>query len=481
MGTGVLLADGTLDPSLAGDFGSFIVVDLVVRWHRRPLRTDSSQRAPFDVNGFDPFVHSSAVRPAQIAMLRRCAAPPCCTRFSWPPRRRSGTTSGGLEHGARHELGRPADARRDRRSAPGLLRGIAHCRRHRGRIRRRIGRRHRAVTWRGCREPGDRGADPAPVVAMPSCPPRSSSGCSAATSSGAPGGSTRLIYHVPGQAANARVSVSPASATASRSWPSASMLTTSRRARLAEQALHLRRPPRRGRPTEEAGDGRVERGPVGDDRARIGDAAGPQHRGELSAAACSWVGRDDDVPEAAHAVMSVRSAEASRWPASTSSLRGMSTNAACMLSSSAYWAASRNRAALAGAAHEDRRPAGRSRSRRVPRVDDLVVRARHGALPLGEHRPADAQRVLEALVALGERREVEAERACSSSNQAAPMPSSARPREITSSDGHLLREQRRVAIGDAGDQRAETGALGAARAMPRAACRPRTSRAPAGR
>ena len=136
---------------------------------------------------------------------------------------------------------------------------------------------------------------------------------------------------------------------------------------------------------------------------------------------------------------------------------------------------------LALAADHDRRTAGRDRRRRVDGVLHAVVLAL-------ERRPLAAEHARQICSASSSRSKRSftggkstPSASCSTSNHAAPMPRNARPLRDHVERRDDLGEDRRVAVGDAGDERAELDALACGPRARRAACRPRTSRARAGR
>ena len=93
----------------------------------------------------------------------------------------------------------------------------------------------------------------------------------------------------------------------------------------------------------------------------------------------------------------------------------------------------------------------------------MVMRAGHGGLVLGEHRPRDAQRVLEALEALAQRRELVAEGTVLVLEPGRPEAEDRATAREHVERGRLLGQQRRVAVGHPADHQAEVRRRGARR------------------
>ncbi len=111
---------------------------------------------------------------------------------------------------------------------------------------------------------------------------------------------------------------------------------------------------------------------------------------------------------------------------------------------------------LPAAADQDRGPAGSDRTWDVEGVLDAVVGAVEAGCVLAEHEPADLHGLRETLEALARRGELEP---VSPVLLLVPGRADAEDRATRRDDverRHDLREQRRIAIGDAGDERAET-------------------------
>ena len=179
-------------------------------------------------------------------------------------------------------------------------------------------------------------------------------------------------------------------------------------------------------------------------------------------------------------VMSLRSRpRSSRWPCSASSLRGRSSNVDVVFSSWAYWAARRNVffspcppimigiSPLIGA--------GELNASLTLKCVPAYVVAGWVNIPRQISRAS-----IEELVAHLQRRELEAERLVL---ELEPRGADAEHRppagdHVEGGDG--LGEVRRVAVGHAGDERAEADPSRCGRRARRAACRPRTSPAAAG-
>jgi hypothetical protein len=92
-----------------------------------------------------------------------------------------------------------------------------------------------------------------------------------------------------------------------------------------------------------------------------------------------------------------------------------------------------------------------------------MVLAGHGRLLLGEHRAGDAQRVLEPLEALGDRRELVAERPVLVLEPGGADTEHRTPAGEHVERGRHLRHQRGVAIGHAAHHQAELDVRGAGR------------------
>jgi hypothetical protein len=120
------------------------------------------------------------------------------------------------------------------------------------------------------------------------------------------------------------------------------------------------------------------------------------------------------------------------------------------------------RLALAAPPDHDRDVAA-DRAGPVDHALHMVVRAGHGGLILGEHRPRDAQRVLEALEALAQGRKLVAECAVLILEPGCPESEDRAPAGEHVERGRLLGQQRRVAVGHPADHQAEVRLRGARR------------------
>jgi hypothetical protein len=119
------------------------------------------------------------------------------------------------------------------------------------------------------------------------------------------------------------------------------------------------------------------------------------------------------------------------------------------------------RALLATTADQDLRPALLNRSGHVERAIDAIELALERRPLLREHQPRDLHGLLEAVHAARNRRELEA---VTQVLVLVPRRPDAQDRPAFRDHverRHLFREQRRVPIGDAGDQRPELDARGA--------------------
>jgi hypothetical protein len=113
---------------------------------------------------------------------------------------------------------------------------------------------------------------------------------------------------------------------------------------------------------------------------------------------------------------------------------------------------------LAATADQDLRSAGLDRLRHVPGTVHARDQPVDGALWLPEHRQADLQRVLEAVEALGDPREVVAIGVGLRMVPRGPDPQDRPPGRHDVERRHDLRQERRVPIGHARHQRAERDA-----------------------
>ena len=130
---------------------------------------------------------------------------------------------------------------------------------------------------------------------------------------------------------------------------------------------------------------------------------------------------------------------------------------------------------LAAAADEDRRPARLHRARHVAGLVDPVVAAVERRRLLGEHGPADLQRLLQPVQPLAGGREVEAQ---SLVLDVVPGRADAEDGPARADDverRHDLGQVRRVAVGDAGHHGAEPHPSTSAPPARRAGCRRRAS------
>ena len=110
---------------------------------------------------------------------------------------------------------------------------------------------------------------------------------------------------------------------------------------------------------------------------------------------------------------------------------------------------------LAAAADEDGRPTRLQRRRHVARLVDPVVAAVERRRLLGEHGPADLQRLLQAVEPLAGRREVEAQALVLHVVPGRPDAEDGPSRADDVERRHDLGQVGRVAVGDAGDHGAE--------------------------
>jgi len=124
------------------------------------------------------------------------------------------------------------------------------------------------------------------------------------------------------------------------------------------------------------------------------------------------------------------------------------------------------RSLLPTAANEDLRAAGPDRPGPVEGPIDSVVGTLEARALLGEHRPSDRQRFLEAVLAPADRRKLEAV-----ARVLRLVPGRADPEHRTSPRDDVERrddlgEHRRIAVRDAGDERPEQDALRLAASAP---------------
>jgi hypothetical protein len=113
---------------------------------------------------------------------------------------------------------------------------------------------------------------------------------------------------------------------------------------------------------------------------------------------------------------------------------------------------------LPAAADEDARPAGLDRAGPVERGVDPVEAPLERRPLLGEHPSADRERLVQAVHPLADPREVEAVALVLRLVPGRPDPQDRPAARDDVQRGHGLGEKRRVAVGDAGDQRPQPDA-----------------------
>ena len=168
----------------------------------------------------------------------------------------------------------------------------------------------------------------------------------------------------------------------------------------------------------------------------------------------------------------------SQCAASTSSLRGSSSDGDVRFDSSAYWATIRSvffspLPPIITGMRADRR-------RLVDRVVHLVVLAVERRPLVAQHREDDLQRLLELLEPVGERAELEAERVVLELEPAGADAELRPPAGHDVERGDDLGQQRRVAVRVAGDERAEPHVRSSRAPARRASCSTRACSASGG-